>query len=83
VYRLFPQTENGTVIGMQIRCPETGVEIAPGNLSCFAVVRKMKSPWQGVRILRGSRLLLTETAARFLVEAGTIVRIDEPVLPKI
>jgi hypothetical protein len=59
-------------------CPESGRPVEPHELVAFVTNRKLDSAWHGVTIAKGSRLLLTPSAARFMSSAGSISVMEEP-----
>jgi hypothetical protein len=79
-YRVFRSARGSAVTILQVRDPETGQAVEPGDLVAYAVVKVMDSPWCEVIIKLRSRLLLTPKTARFLLAAGTIEAIEEPPL---
>lgn len=79
-YRVFRSSRNSPLIVLQVRDPETGEAVEPGELESYSLVKVMDSPWCDVVIRLRSRLLLTPKAARFLLAAGKIEALEEPPL---
>lgn len=74
-YRVFRRTPRGSALVIQTRVIGGKAAVSPADLDAYQATATVSSPW-GV-IQSRSRLLLTPEAARFMVEAGNIVQMDE------
>jgi hypothetical protein len=79
-YRIFRATPHTSALVLQICDPESGDPIHLHELEAYVAGKKLDSPWFQVAFPAGSRLLLTPTAARFMLAAGTIRKLEEPAL---
>lgn len=79
-YRVFRGKPGSACLVLQVRDPETGEAVQPGDLECYITRKSMTSPWCDISFPLGSRLLLIPKTARFLLAAGTIEALEEPPL---
>jgi hypothetical protein len=80
-YRFLRNAPAGPSLVLQVRDPETGERVDPCDLEGYRARVKISTPWHGLEKLPvGSRLLLTPTAARYMLAAGTIESLEEPPL---
>jgi hypothetical protein len=61
---------------LQTRTVTTGEAIDAGDLTAYAVIRTLETPWWKITIAKGSRLLLSDEAAAPLIASGII----EPIM---
>jgi hypothetical protein len=66
------------VLVFQVRDPETGEAVHPGDIEAYRARHKLDSAWHRVSIPAGSKLLLSPKTARHLLAAGTITTLEEP-----
>jgi hypothetical protein len=79
-YRIFRATPTTAALVLQIADPESGEPVQLHELEAYIAGKKLDSPWFQVGLPTGSRLLLTPSAARFLLAAGSIKTLEEPIL---
>ena len=78
-YRIFRAAPGHAALVLQVRDPETAEAVSPGDLEAYKVRVSIRTPWRGLETLRsGSKMLLTPSAARFMLAAGTIEALEEP-----
>lgn len=78
-YRFFGNPGNYQKTVLQVRHHESREIIDPSGLEGFRAKVRIKTPWD-FDILPGSKLLLMPEAARFMLSAGSIEQLAEPVL---
>ena len=80
-YRIFRRASGAAVLLLQVRDPETGATVSPADLEGYRARVGIRTPWECLgKLPTNSRLLLTPTAARFLLAAGSIESLEEPPL---
>lgn len=78
-YRFFGNRGNYQKTVLQVRHHETREAVAACDLEAYRAKVRIKTPWD-FDILPGSKLMLMPEAARFMLDAGSLEPLDEPVL---
>ena len=80
IYHLFPIGKGKKFTVVQVRSVATGKLIHAADATCYSVLVAVETPWWGLKIDKGSRMILADDAAAPLLASGRIEPVSSQTL---